>query len=78
VEIPSGHVAVLWALPRDGAPFPVGVVPLSEKATLTLSDTSEKLFSNVPRLAVSFESTAPAPGATPSPFVLTGHCVKLW
>ena len=78
VEAPSGRVAVLWALPRDGAPFVVGVVPLAERATLTLADTSEKLFSNVPRLAVSFETGLPPPGATPSPFVLTGHCVKLW
>jgi anti-sigma-K factor RskA len=78
VEGQSGRVAVLWALPRDGAPFAVGVVPLGEQATLTLADTSEKLFSNVPRLAVSFETGLPPPGATPSPFVLTGHCVKLW
>jgi anti-sigma-K factor RskA len=78
VEVPSGRVAVLWALPREGAPFAVGVVPPAEKATLTLADTSEKLFFNVPRLAVSFETSMPAPGATPSPFVLTGHCVKLW
>ena len=74
----AGRVAVLWALPRDGAPFAVGVVPLGEQATLTLADTSEKLFANVPRLAVSFETGLPPPGATPSPFVLTGHCVKLW
>jgi anti-sigma-K factor RskA len=78
VEVPSGRVAVLWALPREGAPFALGVVPLAEKTTLTLADTSEKLFFNVPRLAVSFETGVPAPGATPSPFVLTGHCVKLW
>ena len=78
VDVPSGRVAVLWALPRDAAPFVVGVVPLAEKGTLTLADTSEKLFTNVPRLAVSFETGVPAPGATPSPFVLTGHCVKLW
>ncbi|HKE40403.1 MAG TPA: anti-sigma factor [Casimicrobiaceae bacterium] len=78
LEVPSGRVAVLWALPRDGAPFTVGVVPDAEKATLTLADTSEKLFSNVPRLAVSFETGMPAAGATPSPFALTGHCVKLW
>jgi anti-sigma-K factor RskA len=78
VEVPPGRVAVLWALPRDGAPFAVGVVPLAERATVTLADTSEKLFFNVPRLAVSFETGMPAPGAAPSPFVLTGHCVKLW
>lgn len=78
MDVPSGRVAVLWALPRDGAPFAVGVVPPGEKATLTLADTSEKLFFNVPRLAVSFETGVPAPGATPSSFVLTGHCVKLW
>jgi hypothetical protein len=46
-------------------------VPLTDKANLTLADTSEKLFFNVPRLAVSFEAGVPAPGATPSPFVLT-------
>ena len=78
VEVPAGRVAVLWALPREGAPFAVGIVPLADKATLTLADTSEKLFSNVAQLAVSFETGVPAPGATPSPFVLTGHCVKLW
>jgi anti-sigma-K factor RskA len=78
LEVPSGRIAVLWALPSKGAPFAVGVVPDAERATLMLADTSEKLFSNVPRLAVSFETGMPAPGATPSPFVLTGHCVKLW
>jgi len=78
VDVPSGRVAVLWALPRDRAPFAVGVVPPAAKATLALTDTSEKLFFDVPRLAVSFETGVPAPGATPSPFVLTGHCVKLW
>jgi anti-sigma-K factor RskA len=78
LEVPSGRIAVLWALPSNGAPFAVGVLPDAERATVMLADTSEKLFSNVSRLAVSFETVAPAPGATPSPFILTGHCVKLW
>jgi anti-sigma-K factor RskA len=78
MEAPSGLVPVIWALPRDGAPFAVGVAPVAATATLALPDTSEKLFFNVPRLAVSFETGVPAPGAKPSPFVLTGHCVKLW
>src|SRR5258706_2341565 len=53
VIIPAGSVAQLWALPKDGsAAFPVGVVPGSGTASFALSDTSEKLFFDVSRLAV--------------------------
>lgn len=78
LAVPAAQVAVLWALPTNGTPFPVGVVPNGDKGVLMLADTSEHLFSNVPRLAVSFEASPPAAGAAPSRFVLTGHCVKLW
>jgi anti-sigma-K factor RskA len=78
----AGKVVQLWALPKDGAPFPVGVVTPAKppaSTTLELRDTSEKLFANVPRLAVSLEDAPAASGALPSgPFVLAGHCVKLW
>jgi anti-sigma-K factor RskA len=79
---PAGKVLQLWALPKDGAPFPVGVVTPAKPAassTLELRDSSEKLFFNVPRLAVSLEDAPAAAGAQPSaPFVLSGFCVKLW
>jgi anti-sigma-K factor RskA len=80
VEIPAGSVAQLWALPKDGsAAFPVGVVPGSGTATVALADTSEKLFFNVSRLAVSIEGAPAKAGDKPSgDFVLSGHCVKLW
>jgi anti-sigma-K factor RskA len=78
VEVPAGKVLQLWALPNGAAPFPVGVVPATGKATIALADTSERLFSNVPRLAVSIEDAPARPGATPGAFVLSGHCVKLW
>src|SRR5207247_2341336 len=80
VAIPAGSVAQLWALPRDGsAAFPVGVVPGSGTATVALADTSEKLFFNVSRLAVSIEAAPAKGGDKPSgDFVLSGHCVKLW
>jgi anti-sigma-K factor RskA len=79
LTIPPGRVAQLWALPRDGAPFPVGVVPAKGSGTIALADTSEKLFFTVPRLAVSFEAAPAKPGDAPSgDFVLSGHCVKLW
>ncbi len=80
IVVPAGRVAQLWALPKDGsAAFPVGVVPASGSGTIALADTSEKLFFNVARLAVSLESAAAKPGDKPTAeFVLSGHCVKLW
>ena len=80
VAIPAGSVAQLWALPKDGsAAFPVGVVPGSGTGTVALADTSEKLFYDVSRLAVSIEAAPAKAGDKPSgDFVLSGHCVKLW
>jgi anti-sigma-K factor RskA len=78
LDVPAGRVAVLWALPREGKPFVVGALPPGEHATMPLADESEKLFFTVPRLAVSLEPALPGKDATPSAFVLSGHCVKLW
>ena len=79
VTIPAGSVAQLWALPKDGAPFPVGTVPATGSAVIRLPDESEKLFFKVARLAVSFEPGPAKAGDKPSgDFVLIGHCVKLW
>lgn len=77
VAVPPGKVLRLWALPKEGAPFPVGELPASGKGGLPLAATSEQLLSAVPRLAASLEDPGPAP-ATPGPFLLEGHCVKLW
>jgi anti-sigma-K factor RskA len=78
LAIPPGQVAQLWALPKDGgAPFAVGTLPAKGSATITLAAPAEKLFFGVTRLAVSFEPAAGA-AAPGTPFVLSGHCVKLW
>ena len=78
VEVPAGKVLQLWALPKEGAAFPLGVVPAEGKGSFVMADTSEKLLSSVPRLAVSIEDAPARAGATPAPYVLTGNCVKLW
>jgi len=78
IDAPAGKVLQLWALPRDGEPFPVGVVPREGKGAFEMADTSEKLLSNVPRLAVSVEDRPANAGDAPQGFILTGHCVKLW
>jgi len=82
VDVPPGKVAQLWALPASGQAFPVvtlPALPAKGSVTLTLPESSEKLFFNVPRLAVSFETTPANPGeGMRSEPVLSGHCVKLW
>lgn len=78
IDAPAGTVLQLWALPRDGEPFPLGVVPREGKGSFEMRDSSEKLLSSVPRLAVSVEERPALAGQPPSGFILTGHCVKLW
>ena len=81
IAVPPGKVAQVWALPKEGAAFPIGVaVPTKPPGSTSfeMSATSEKLLANVTRLAVSFEDAPARAGATPGEFVLIGHCVKLW
>jgi len=53
-------------------------VPSEGKGSFQMADTSEKLLSNVPRLAVSVEDAPARAGAAPAPYLLSGNCVKLW
>lgn len=78
VDVPPGKTLQLWAVPKEGAAFPLGVVPAEGKGSFTMADTSEKLLAAVPRLGVSVEDAPAKPGSTPGPFLLTGNCVKLW
>jgi anti-sigma-K factor RskA len=85
VELPAGKVLQIWALPKEGAAIPLGVTGVAKppgKTEFEMSDTSEKLLAQIPRLAASFEDKPAAagatPAATPADFVLSGFCVKLW
>lgn len=80
LAIGPGQVARLWALPSDGRQaFPVGVLPSAQKGTIELPSTSDKIFSNVARLAVSIESlSVQSVNSPPDTYHLWGPCVKLW
>lgn len=83
VVVPPGKVAQLWAFPTGAKPFPVAVLPplpeVKSSVSVALPDTSEKLFANVGRLAISVGDSPARPGdGPPAEFVLSGHCVKLW
>ena len=85
-QVPAGKVAQVWALPRaaDGGdlpPIPLGVAQPAKPPGSTHFDlpaSSEQLLSNVPRLAVSFEDRPAVADQTPTQFVFSGFCVKLW
>ena len=78
IATPTGTQLLLWALPLEGAPFLLGVLPEKSSAVIQMPGTSEQLLSQVPRLIATAEplgSTSVKPtGAT----ILSGHCVKLW
>jgi anti-sigma-K factor RskA len=78
LQVPDGQVARLWAMPREGAPFLVGMVPARGSATIALTDSAEKLFFTVAKLGVTIEPVAAGAAAPTTPFVASGHCVKLW
>ena len=79
IPVQSDQMLVLWALPKDAAPFALGVVPGTGKGRVTLPAPSEQLLSTITELAVSVEPKASAPGPAPSgPFVIRGPCAKFW
>lgn len=81
LAVPAGKIAQVWALPKEGAPFAIGVATPTKppgSSSFEMRATSEKLLANVTRLAVSFEDAPAQPGSAPGEFVLAGHCVKLW
>lgn len=78
LAVPDGKVLQLWALPDQAAPFPLGTVQPEGRSVFEMAGTSEELLRDVTRLAVSVEDAPVAAGDAPSPFVASGHCVKLW
>lgn len=76
--VPDGAEAVLWALPKEGAPFRLGVLRTDAKQVITMAGTSEALLATVGELAVSIEPVGAAAAQPSGDFLLRGHCVKLW
>lgn len=81
ITVPAGKVIQVWALPREGAAFALGVASATKPPGSTsfgMTSSSETLLSKVARLAVSFEDAPAQPGTVPQPFIASGPCVKLW
>ena len=77
LAVPAQQVAVLWALPKGGAPQRLGVVAASGKSEIKLSAPAEAVFAKIGKLGVSIEAD-PLATAPSGPFVIKGNCVKIW
>jgi anti-sigma-K factor RskA len=78
IDVPPGKLLQLWALPKEGNAFALGIIPGDGKGRIQMPDTSEKLLFHVTRLAVSVEDSPATEHSVPAPFIVSGHCVKLW
>jgi anti-sigma-K factor RskA len=68
----------LWALPKEGAPIALGVIPANGKAELAISGTAEEVLGKIPFLGVTIEEKGAQTAALPEKFAYRGPCVKLW
>lgn len=69
----------LWALPAEGKPRSLGLIPSARKGELQLAFAADRALSDVPALAISLEPVGGSPtGAPTGPVLYTGPCVKDW
>jgi anti-sigma-K factor RskA len=69
----------IWALPKDGKPRSLGLVPAGARGTVQLAALADQALSDVPALAISLEPRGGSPtGAPTGPVLYSGPCVKDW
>jgi len=79
VELAANRTLQLWALPEGGNPRPLGLLPATGVARLTLSGPAEQTLRDVPTLAVSLEPQGGSPTGLPTgPVLFTGPVQRLY
>lgn len=67
---PAGHDYELWALPKDGNPVSLGVLPAAGTSTHVLTTMQQAALARSSQLAVSIEPTGGSPTGQPTGEVL--------
>lgn len=75
----AGKVFELWALPQDGAPQSLGVIPGGAVVRVPLARPAGESLSDIPALAVSVEPTGGSPTGQPTgPVVYSGAVERMY
>jgi anti-sigma-K factor RskA len=76
---PADASLEIWALPKDGKPKSLGLVPAGAGGTVQLAALADQALADVPALAISLEPRGGSPTGAPSgPVLYSGPCVKDW
>ena len=82
LAVPAGRVAQLWALPKDGSaavPGRRGAGAAARPRSRCRDSVGEAVLQACRAWRSAWRPTPAKPGDQPTqPFVLSGHCVKLW
>lgn len=77
--VPADASLEIWALPKDGKPKSLGLVPPGAGGTVQLAALADQTLSDVPALAISLEPRGGSrTGAPTGPVLYSGPCVKDW
>ena len=68
--VASGHSLQLWAIPADGKPVSLGLLPTDGEGKISLEDSQQKLIKSAVVLAVSLEPQGGSPTGQPTGPVL--------
>jgi anti-sigma-K factor RskA len=69
-SVESGRSLELWAIPADGVPVSLGVVPAIGKSRVELSESQRKLIGTPTTLAITLEPQGGSPSGKPTGPVL--------
>jgi anti-sigma-K factor RskA len=77
-SVEAGRSLELWAIPADGVPVSLGVIPDNGKGRVDLSDSQRRLLGSQTTMAITLEPKGGSPSGKPTgPILYKGQLASL-